>query len=233
MSAETLSIGELTFEVRRSERRKSVGLTVDRGGELLLHAPPHVSREQLEAWARGRLLWVYRKLAVKETKLPEPVRAKLESGDTVYYLGRSYRLKFAPFQALPVVCQAGWFWVRQTERDQAEGLLKAWFEKNGARWLGQRVGLLSQKYGLVPSGVDVRDLGNRWGSCNAGGVVNFHWRLLQMPVRLIDYVIAHELTHLVEPTHSPEFWQRLEAIMPDAETRKLELLEAGRRYLVL
>jgi predicted metal-dependent hydrolase len=233
VSAETLSIGELTFEVRRSERRKSVGLTVDRGGELLLHAPAHVSSQQLEEWTRGRLLWVYRKLAVKETKLPEPIRAKLEPGDTVYYLGRSYRLKFAPFQALPVVCQAGWFRVRQSERDDAERLLRTWFENNGARWLGGRVGLLSQKFGLIPSGVDVRDLGNRWGSCNAGGVINFHWRLLQLPVRLIDYVIAHELTHLVEPTHSPEFWRRLEAIMPDAEARKHELLDAGRRYLVL
>jgi predicted metal-dependent hydrolase len=76
-------------------------------------------------------------------------------------------------------------------------------------------------------------LGNRWGSCASGGKIYFNWRLLQMPVRLIDYVIAHELTHLVEPTHSPEFWKKLEAIMPDAEPRKLELLEAGREFLML
>ncbi len=120
-----------------------VELTVDRGGELLLHAPPHVSSQQLEDWARSRLLWVYRKLAVKESTLPEPSPRALESGDTVYYLGRSHRLKFMESQTLPVICEAGWFRVRQSERDQVEKLLRTWFESHGALWLGNRVGVLS------------------------------------------------------------------------------------------
>lgn len=233
MNPETLSIGELTFEVRRSERRKSLGLTVDRDGGLLLHAPLHVSNQQLEDWARGRLLWVYRKLAVKEVALPEQSPHKLESGDTVYYLGRSHRLRLVESQIVPVICEAGWFWIRQSEQDQVEQLLRTWFESHGALWLGNRVGLLSKRFGLFPTEVETRDLGNRWGSCASGGKLYFHWRLLQMPVRLIDYVIAHELTHLVEPTHNPAFWRKLEAIMPDAEPRRLALFDAGREYLVL
>lgn len=233
MSGETLSIDELTFEVRRSPKRKSLGLTVDRDGGLLLHAPPEVSHQALEDWARSRLLWVYQKLAIKESALPEASHPRLESGDTVYYLGRSHRLKFVESQALPVACQAGWFWIRRHGSEETEGLLRTWFENHGALWLGHRVGLMSRRFGLIPSRVDVRDLGNRWGSCTSHGIVYFNWRLMQMPVRLIDYVIAHELTHLVEPTHSAEFWRRLEAIMPDAESRKLELMGVGKRYLVL
>jgi predicted metal-dependent hydrolase len=233
VSTETLSIGDLTFLIRRSERRKSLGLTVDRREKLLLHAPVHVPGQQIEDWARSRLLWVYQKLAVKEPALPVQARAALESGDTVYYLGQAYRLKFVESQIVPVVCQAGWLRLRRSERKDVVRVLRRWFETAGTRWMIQRVDLLSQRFGLLPSEVEVRELGNRWGSCTSEGKLYFNGRLMQMPMRLIDYVIAHELVHLVEPKHDSNFWSKLDAIMPDAEIRKLELRDAGKQYLIL
>jgi predicted metal-dependent hydrolase len=64
--SETLQIGELTFEVRRSPRRRTLGLTVDRSGELVIHSPEATTPPELEKWARSKLLWVHRKLALKE-----------------------------------------------------------------------------------------------------------------------------------------------------------------------
>ncbi len=232
MSDETLSIGELTFEIRRSERRKSFSLTVDRKGELLLHTPANVPKEQLEEWARSRLLWVYQKLAIKESNLPDQERKILESGDTIYYLGRSYRLKFVESQTIPVNCQAGWIRLRKTDQANADKLLHKWFEQAGYRWLDKRIKLLSERFGLMPSGMEVRDLGNRWGSCNGSGKLYFNWKLLQMPTRLIDYVITHELVHLIEPKHNPEFWSRLERIMPDYQSRKDDLLNSSKEFLI-
>ncbi len=84
----------------------------------------------------------------------------------------------------------------------------------------------------MPSAMEVRDLGNRWGSCNGNGKLYFNWKLLQMPTRLIDYVITHELVHLVEPKHNQAFWSRLERIMPDYEVRKNDLLNSSKEYLV-
>lgn len=161
VSTETLSIGDLTFQIRRSARRNSLGLTVDRRGELLLHAPVHVSGQQIEDWTRSRLLWAYRKLAVKEPALPVQTRAALESGDTVYYLGQAYRLKFVESQIVPVVCQAGWLRLRQSEWKDVARVLRRWFETTGTRWMIQRVDLLSQKYGLIPSEVEVWELGKK------------------------------------------------------------------------
>jgi predicted metal-dependent hydrolase len=62
--------------------------------------------------------------------------------------------------------------------------------------------------------IEVRELGFHWGSCGKNGVLFFHWRLLQLPVRLIDYIIVHELVHLQEPHHSPEFWQAIDRALP-------------------
>lgn len=233
MNEEILSIDELSFTVRRSERRKSLGLTVDRNGELLINAPADAPAQLLENWARSRLLWVYQKLAIKDAHLPVIAPKRFESGDTFYYLGRSYRLKLVDSLDVAVMCKAGWFLMRKSEQPNAEKALQKWFENVGCDWLRQRTSLLSGRFGLQPSGLEVRELGNRWGSCNAAGKLYFNWKLLQMPSQLIDYVITHELVHLIEPKHGPEFWKRMECLMPDYRIRKERLLNSSKDFLVL
>lgn len=230
MSAETLSVCDLLFEVQRSSRRKTLELTVDRSGELKLYAPEATPREHLEKWVKSRLLWVYQKLAIKEASLPIPRPAGYVSGDAVYYLGRSYRVRFVADQEVAVHCRAGWLELRLSDKADAETRIKEWFQVTGGHWIKERVRLLSDRYGLLPSTVEILDLGNRWGSCSAAGRLNFNWRLLQFPIRLIDYVITHELVHLVEPYHNDDYWRRLEGLLPDYADRKARLLEATREY---
>jgi predicted metal-dependent hydrolase len=90
-------------------------------------------------------------------------------------------------------------------------------------WLRERVVLLSKKVGCRPVRADVRDLGYRWGSCGRNGVLYVNWRTIQLPVRLVDYVLVHELSHLIEPTHGPEFWKVMDRVMPDWRDRREEL----------
>jgi predicted metal-dependent hydrolase len=78
----------------------------------------------------------------------------------------------------------------------------------------------------------VRDLGFRWGSCGKNGVLFFNWKVLQLPVRLVDYIIMHELIHLVEGHHGPEFSKALARAMPDWQKRKDALATTAKDYLV-
>lgn len=80
--------------------------------------------------------------------------------------------------------------------------------------------------------VDVRDLGYRWGSCGKNRVLFFNWKVLQLPVRLADYVIVHELIHLQVPNHGPDFWRAFERSMPDWRNRQEELRIKAKDYLV-
>ena len=96
----------------------------------------------------------------------------------------------------------------------------------------RRVDTLSARTGSKPRRVEVRDLGFRWGSCGRNGVLYFNWKLLQLPVRLADYVIAHELVHLCEGHHGPEFWATLGRAMPDWQRRKDALADRAKDYLV-
>ena len=86
---------------------------------------------------------------------------------------------------------------------------------------------------VEPSAIEVRDLGFRWGSCGQATKVNFHWATILLPASVVDYVIVHELTHLTEPNHTPEFWRQVERTLPDYEQRKAWLAVHGGRHVLL
>jgi predicted metal-dependent hydrolase len=83
--------------------------------------------------------------------------------------------------------------------------------------------------GVSLSGIDVRDLGYRWGSLGKTGRVNFHWATVQLPPKLVDYVIVHELAHVLEPNHTPNFWIHLDRAMPGYHSTKADLARVGGR----
>ena len=85
-----------------------------------------------------------------------------------------------------------------------------------------------RRLGVQPKRIHVRDLGYCWGSCGKSHVVYFNWKLLQLPPRIIDYVIAHELAHLLEPHHGPDVWRILDRSLPDWRVRAEELASKAR-----
>jgi predicted metal-dependent hydrolase len=230
--SETLEVGDLTFEVRRSLRRKTLGLTVDRRGELVIHAPENTIDHELTQWTRSKLLWVHRALARKEELAPKVRAPEFVSGENFSYLGRNYRLKIVREPAVPLHFDGKYFWLGVDARGGAEAHFRLWYIRTGRGWLRERTAALARKTGTEASRIEVRDLGFRWGSCGKNGILFFNWRLLQLPVRLIDYAIIHELVHLQEPHHSPEFWKAIDRALPAWRTLKDALSGDAARFLV-
>jgi predicted metal-dependent hydrolase len=228
---ETLQLGGLRFEVRRSERRQTLGLTVDRSGELVVHAPAETSLDELSQWTGKRLLWVHRKLAHKESAAPRVGSPEFVSGESFSYLGRRYRLKLVDSQERQLEFDGSRFTLRR-DAWLPEPVFRNWYIQVGREWVRRRVDMLSARTGGNPGRVEVRDLGFRWGSCGRNGILYFNWKVLQLPVRLVDYIITHELVHLAERHHGPAFWAALGRAMPDWQKRKEVLAEKAREHLV-
>ncbi len=220
---ECFQLAGLIFEVRRSQRRKTLGLTVDRRGELVVHAPDSTRHEELERWTRKKLLWLHRKLALKEDLRPKTQEPEYVSGETYYYLGRGYRLMVVARQEQSLIFDGRRFTLHRDARARAEEEFRKWYIAAGTKWVTKRVKLLTRRIATSPSRIEVRDLGFRWGSCGKRDVIFFNWRLLQLPVRLADYVICHELVHLRVPNHGPAFWALLDGVQPDWRERRDEL----------
>ncbi len=230
---EQLVVDELTFEVRRSSRRKTVELTVDRDGELRITAPPQADAGWLERFVREHRFWLYTKLAEKEA-LQRPVGTKqFVTGEGFPYLGRSYRLLLVDGQGEALQLKGGRFRLARGLASRGREVFTEWYCRNGGAWLRRRVEGWAQRMDLVPTSVEVRDLGFRWGSCGRKGGVNFHWATVLLPPSVVDYVIVHELAHLEEPHHTPAFWRRVERAMPDHADRRRWLAERGGGLVVL
>lgn len=223
----SLVIDDLHFELRRSPRRKTVQVTVDRGGELVLSAPDECPLATMEDFVRAKRFWIFTKLAEKEALRAEAPRKDYVMGEGFPYLGRSYRLLLVKEQSVAVKLVEGRFKMRRADAAEGRDHMIRWYSEHASRWLGRRVKRLQGRVDVEPLGVTVQDLGYRWGSCGKGGRLYFHWRTILLPAHIAEYIVVHELVHLQEPHHTPEFWTRVERAMPDFAQHKQWLAEHG------
>jgi predicted metal-dependent hydrolase len=231
MTPESLEIGGLIFAIRRNPRRRTLGLIVDRTGALLIQAPQSAQNGELTEWTKQKLLWVYQKLSLQEHH-NQRSKPDFVTGEGFFYLGQSHRLKVVKDCVESFGVERGRFILRYDQRARACELFRAWYIKSGRQWVWDRARTLTHRTGVSPSRVQVRELGYRWGSCGKNRVLSFNWRLFQLPVRLIDYVVAHELIHLKEPRHDNKFWNAMDRAMPDWRERKDDLQARAKEYLV-
>lgn len=209
-----LAVDDLTFEVRESSRRKTLEITVDRDGELVIAAPTGTEEQHLRDFVLEKRRWIYQKLAEKAERRRQLPRKEYVNGEGFLYLGRSYRLKRVPSdtQDTPLKLVAGRFQLREDILDDAQEHFVRWYSARASDWLRNRVKEHARRMGVEPAGVKVQDLGYRWGSCGKGNRVYFHWKTILLPRHIAEYVVVHELVHLHEPHHTPAFWRRLARI---------------------
>jgi predicted metal-dependent hydrolase len=219
--------GDLAFALRFSSRRRTLEITVERDGSLLLSAPEGAAERDLREFVREKRYWVYTRLAQKAQLQRKVPKKAFVDGEGFLYLGRSYRLQLVADQHEPLRLLNGRFLLRRELMAQGREQFIAWYSARGRDWLSARVAEHAPRLEAAPAGVKVQDLGYRWGSCGKGGWLYFHWKSMLLPRPIAEYVVIHELAHLSEPHHTPAFWRRLERALPDYERRKIWLATYG------
>lgn len=229
---EILQIDDLAIEVRRSTRRRHVDVTVERDGSLVVAVPARLDEEEIEKLVRSRLVSLHATLGRKKAVLSRQPAKEYVTGEGFYYLGRKYRLKLVdPGQiSRPLTLSQGRFLLSRDCTSQGRKHFVQWYTAHAEKWLVDRVASLQDRVAATPKSVHVRDLGYRWGSCTGGGKVNFHWRCVLLPAKRVDYLVLHELCHLHEHHHGPEFYERLRRASPDYEQHEKWLRDHGDEY---
>ena len=225
-----MTIGDLEFAVRLSQHRKTVGITIDRDGSLVLHAPAGSDRDALTSWARSKRGWVLRKLAEKDLLLSASPGKEFATGEGFDYLGRHYRLQLTGDPpGTTVRLERGRLLMsrRAAETGDGKSAMIRWYRQRALGWLPRRISPWAQRMDLAPGDLDVRDLGYRWASLGKNSRLNIHWAAMQLRASLIDYVIVHELAHVGQPRHTPTFWATVERALPDYDQRKTRLAATG------
>ena len=225
--ADVLAVDDLQLTVRRSARRRTLEITVERSGELSISAPTDADPALLREFVLEKRFWIYTKLAEKERLQRAVPRKEFVGGEGFLYLGRSHRLKIVDSQDVPIRLANGRFALRRDALPEARDQFIGWYTAHAKPWLANKVAEYAGRMDVRPAGVRVQDLGYRWGSCGKGEVLYFHWKSILLPPQIAEYVVVHEMAHLHEPHHTPAFWARVERAMPDLGRRRAWLAEHG------
>ena len=219
---------ELRYTVKRSAKRKRLTITVERDRSVVVHAPAAAPDEAIERAVEAKRKWIYEKTqhGRKYRELPHPPGKEMVNGESALYLGRSYRIELVVEGTGDITFNQRFF-VPASLASGKQPAMRDWYVARAKEPILPRVeghaGNLGVRYGRAR----IVDSPYRWGSCTARGNVSFNWRLIKAPMFVIDYVIVHELAHLLEPNHTVRFWGIVRTHAPGMERARAWLREHG------
>lgn len=218
--------GGLKYRLRVSKRRRTVGLKITDAGELVVYAPRGLSQKAIHGVIEKNMAWIARKQAEWREAW-----ARLKP-DKVYHQGKALHLRMVPPGVADVRLGEGALLVPAGMAPEGLwSLLLAWYRREAESLLAQRVQHFAPQLGLATPPLELRDWRRRWGECHPKGRLRFNWRLVLLPPEIMDYVVVHELAHLLVPGHPPRFWQEVEKFLPDFAARRRWLQRFGAPFL--
>ena len=216
--AESVRIGKVYATVVRSRKRRTVEIQI-RDGEAIVRAPVGISARRLSMELQRSEKWVEEKLAVIRNQ-PVEVERKFVSGETLPFLGREMVLEVSKAPRSKILASGNILTVRVSTRvkkreDFIRNGIVRWLGEQGRTHLEQRANHFAGQLDVKWRNLKVKSFKTLWGSCSQKGDLAFSWRIMMAPARVADYVVAHELAHLIEFNHSSRFWHIVQSIMPD------------------
>ena len=205
---------------------KNITLKVRPNGEAILTTPKAASDEHIKFIIEKRAKWIAQKCAFFASfKTPQK---EYVSGEDFRYLGRSYRLKVVQSKEECVKLQRGYlelFVKDKSDLKRKENLVYEWYHEKAMLYFFNILQEFNKIVKQDIKSVKIRQMKTRWGSCNPyKSYINLNIELIKKPKACIEYVIFHELAHLLYPNHSKKFYEHLSLYMPDWQKRK-EILE--------
>jgi predicted metal-dependent hydrolase len=219
---------DIDYTLVRSQR-KTASIVVERDGHVTVRAPDELDIEQIQTVLEKKRYWIYKNQAEWADLNAAHVAREYVNGESFLYLGRHYRLKWVSEQNVPLKLKGGYFLLRKDAKTQQapQEVFKTYYREKGRGTIPERVIRYAGQLGVTVGDVRVMELQNRWASCSAQGNLNFHWKCMLAPIKILDYIVVHELAHLLVPDHSPAFWNEVDKLMPDYRERQEWLRRHG------
>ena len=228
-----LQLGEhrIGYELKRSQRR-SIGFVIGEEG-LAVRAPRWVGQGEIDQALQARATWILRKLHDQRQRLErlEAARVDWRDGVSLPFLGSPMGVRLDPsitgalFTAQPRGLRVGL--PLASEPAQIRDAVQGWLQQQALALFQERCGFYADRLGVRIRRLRLSSAQTRWGSCGPQGNLSFNWRLIQAPTEILDYVVVHELAHLIEHNHSRRFWAKVEEFCPDYRAARKWLREKG------
>ena len=193
---------------------------------MIVRAPYFVSQDYIQRLVSQKQDWIVRKQRHFQEKQSRILKRSFVPGEEFLFFGTSYKLQAVEDLPKAVVFD-GSLKVSSMVLGNAKEHLEYWYKIQAFDYINQKTGYYAQMQGLKYGSIKVNDAKTRWGSCGYKDTLNFTWRLIMAPKRVVDYVIVHELMHLKQKNHSEKFWSEVAKIIPDYKQDELWLKKSS------
>lgn len=212
----TIDIDGISIAVIRSPKRKTVSISV-KDGNVAVSVPSAVSNAYIRDVLIKKINWIKRKVAEFRERPPAKVRKYL-TGERFDYLGESLQLQLVEDNDPSVLRQGNQLVLALPKpynfAENIKHMLSVWYHNQAIGVFSEKVQYFASIIGVEPSGIEIKKYKARWGSCTIHAKVQFNWKLMMAPHYVVDYVVVHELCHILEHNHSPAFWSHVQRVYP-------------------
>jgi predicted metal-dependent hydrolase len=195
--------------------RRTFSIEINKKAELTIRAPLRASQKEINSIVEKRADWIRNKQKLALEKTNDRPTLKFETGEKFLFLGNYYPLQISEDAKHALNMTDKVFVMKEKFIGKANYLFLMWYRMQATKIFPQRLAYYSKLTGFGFSNIKISNAKKRWGSCSSRGSINLSWRLVLAPLKVIDYVIVHELAHTKELNHSPNFWKVVHGIMPD------------------
>lgn len=217
-------------QIIRSHRR-TVGLEINQEANLIVRAPRRASLTFIEEVVQKHQAWILRRQAIAKQRHQIAPPKQFITGEKFLYLGNQYPLHMLSSAGAGLYFDKA-FYLAELQRNQAHKLFVKWYRTAAYQTLTDRATFYALQMGLNYRKIRLSSAKRQWGSCSIKGNLSFCWRLVMAPMVVIDYVVVHELTHLIHRNHNEKFWQHVANIMPSYQEQRRWLRQQGHQLII-
>lgn len=211
----------MTIKIVRTRRKKTLAVKVE-GGDVSVIVPERTSLSHIESLVARKSNWIQQKLLQQDNQAPVKKHEYIE-GERFLYLGDEKTLNIVTGTTKSIKINDSSIIVSSNQAPTPNNIknrLKKWYQTQAQLYLAKRTKYFAKIIGVKPRLVNTRTYSARWGCCSNRREITYNWQIIMAPEHIIDYIVVHELCHIKEHNHSPEYWALLEAVMPDYKERK-------------
>lgn len=210
-------------------RRRSISLEITRDARLIVRMPKYGGVEAVKKFIFEKRDWIEQKMAEASLHANKNTPKRFIPGEQFYYLGEKYALQLAEVHNPKLKFQNGFF-MSESNLKYGRKIFIDWYRRQAKLNIPKRVRWFASIHQLKVRQIRITSASGRWGSCTSQGNINFTWKLILLPLKIVDYVVVHELAHLVHHNHSKSFWAEVGKILPDYKERRKWLKKNGEEY---
>ncbi len=216
----------IPLKIIKTDRKKTMQITIKPDATVEVRVPKRISERKIQNYIKSKQDWLERSFKEVRERAELKPDHKFNTGEIFLFLGEKYKLEVLEHDKVDDLFFDQGFFLKKSAKDSARELMEEWYKDSALAIFEERV----EKYSECDNKFEVNKVKiswatKRWGSCSGSGNLNFNWRLVMAPMEIVDYVVIHELVHLVHANHSRSFWGLVGKSCPDYKDKRVWLKE--------